>query len=92
MKISTNSTIAVARDVLSCDLREEVAILNLNDEEYYVLNSLGARIWGLVQKPNTLENVLEELLKDYDVEKERLKQDLMELVNELVDKGLVEIK
>ncbi|HEX7468033.1 MAG TPA: PqqD family peptide modification chaperone [Methanobacterium sp.] len=92
MEISSNSTVVVAKNVISCDLVGELALLNLKDGVYYVLDAQGAGIWNLIQKPNTLKDVLEVLLKEYDVDKEQCRQDLMELIQELVDKGLVEIK
>ncbi len=92
MEISSNSTVVGAKNVISCDLVGELALLNLKNGAYYVLDAQGAGIWNLIQKPNTLKDVLEVLLKEYDVDKEQCKQDLMELIQELVDKGLVEIK
>jgi hypothetical protein len=92
MKFSTGSTVMVAKDVLYCDMAGEVAILNLKDENYYVLKDMGVIIWNLIQKPNTIKKVLEVIVKEYAVEQEECKQDLMELIQDLLDKGLVEIK
>lgn len=92
MEISLNSTVSVAQDVVSCDLLEEAAILNLKDGIYYGLNPVGARIWKLIQKPIKVKDILETLLEEYDVEREVCQTDLMELLTELLDKKLVQME
>lgn len=92
MKLTLDSTIMVAQDVVSCDLVEEAAILNLKDGVYYGLNPVGARIWNLIQKPVKVSEILELLIEEYDVEKEVCQNDLMELLNQLLDKELVKIE
>jgi len=56
--------------VVSCDLVEEAALLNLKDGVYYGLNPVGARIWNLLQKPITAGEILEVIIEEYDVEKD----------------------
>jgi hypothetical protein len=92
MKLSPNSTIEVAKDVVSCDLVDEAAILNLKTGIYYGLDPIGARIWNLIQKPRQLNEILETLLNEYEVEKNRCQEDLIELLEQLAEKELVTIK
>lgn len=92
MEISLNSIVVVAKDVVSCDLEDEVAMLNLKDGVYYGLDPVGARIWNLIQKPIEVSSILETLLDEYDVEEEHCKADLMELLEELQEKELVRIE
>ena len=47
MGILINSTVVVSKNVVFCDLEEEIAMLNLNDGVYYGLDPVGARIWNL---------------------------------------------
>ena len=42
MTISNTSTITVAQDVVSCDLADEAAILNMKNGVYYGLDPVGA--------------------------------------------------
>ena len=92
MKFSTNSTIEVAKDVVSCDLVDEAAILDLKTGIYYGLDPVGARIWKLIQTPRQLNEILETLLNEYEVEKNHCQEDLIELIEQLAEKELVTIK
>ncbi len=90
-ELTLNSTVSIASDVVSCDLVEEAALLNLKDGVYYGLNPVGARIWNLIQKPITVGEILDVILEEYDVEREVAQADLMELLEQLLEKELVKV-
>ena len=91
--VSTGSRVVVARDQVSTDLGgEEVAILSLKGGTYYGLDEVGARIWGLIQEPKTVEEIRDVLIEEYEVEPERCERDLISLLESLADEGLVEVK
>jgi hypothetical protein len=71
---------------------DEAAILNMKDGVYYGLNSVGARIWNLIQKPMKVSDILDTLLDEYDVEKDVCMTDLMELLGQLLEKELVKVE
>ena len=90
-KILIDSTVIVADNVVSCDLDGEAAILNIKDGVYYSLDPVGAKIWNLIQKPMSLNDVVEMILDEYDVDKDQCKGDIFELIEKLLDYGLVEV-
>ena len=90
-KLSIDSIVVVADTVVSCDLDTEAAILNLKDGVYYGLDPIGAKIWNLIQKPITLTEVMETILNEYDVDSEQCKNDVLELIEELLENGLVKV-
>ena len=91
-KLSDLSVISVTKDAVHCDVEDEVVILGLKDGVYYGLNPVGAFIWNLIQKPKTVAEIRDAVLEEYDVEKEVCENDLMGLLTELSDKGLVEVE
>ncbi len=90
--VSENSIVTAVDDQVSRDLDGEAAILNLNSGIYYGLNSVGARIWGLLREPKTVSQILETLLKEYEVDTEQCRNDLMKLLNDLAEAGLIEVR
>jgi hypothetical protein len=74
---------------LWCELVDEAAILSLTSSTYYGLNSVGARIWDLLREPRVVQSVLDYLLDEYDVEANRCEHDLIALLQQLADEGLV---
>ena len=61
-------------------------------EEYYSLEGVGARIWGLIQEPKTVKEIRDAILNDYAVEPERCERDLLAVLQEMAEEGLVEVK
>jgi len=89
--ISESSIVVVTKDQVSCDLSGEAAILNLKSGVYFGLNTVGASIWNLIQKPRTVKEIQDSILKEYDVDSGRCEQDILEILQELSTHGLIEI-
>ena len=76
---------------LASEVGDEAVILQLDEGVYYSLNGVGARVWALLQQPRQFEYLVERVLAEFEVERERCQQDLQELVQELLAKGLVSV-
>jgi hypothetical protein len=82
----------MSHDQLSCDLAGDAAIVNLKNGVYYGLDPVGARIWNLIREPVTFADLRDALVRDYDVEVDRLDSDIRDFLTQLADQGLVEIQ
>ena len=91
-KVLLDSTIVRSSDQVSTDLGKEVFILGLGSSEYYSLEEVGARIWEIIQEPKTVKEILDSILNDYAVEPEICGSDLLAVLQEMADEGLIEIK
>jgi Coenzyme PQQ synthesis protein D (PqqD) len=90
--ITAATTVMASKDQVCCDLAGEAAILNLKNSVYYGLNTVGARIWTLVQEPIAVGAVRDTILREYDVEPELCERDLLDLLRKLAAEGLITIK
>ena len=81
----------VPDDVLISKLQEESVILNLDSERYYGLDDVGTRFLSVLTTSDSIEAAYETLVKEYDVDGQVLRQDLLELVENLVEQGLIQI-
>ena len=92
MKPSLQSLVVAVPRQVSCDLAGEAAILQLESGVYYTLNPVGARVWTLVQQPVRVAALRDALLAEYDVEPERSEGDLLALLEQLAQEGLIEVR
>lgn len=90
--LSEGSTVAAVKGQVSSDLGGEVAILNLEAGMYYGLDDVGARVWELAQEPSKVADIQNRILEEYDVEPERGRREILELLEELIEEGLIEIR
>ena len=72
-------------------LDRESVLLNLETEQYFGLDETGTRMWQLVTGSPNIDAAYQELLAEFDVEPELRRSNLMELLNRLVDSGLLEV-
>jgi hypothetical protein len=79
------------KEQIYCNLNEESVILNLSDGTYYGLDEIGTRIWGLIQEPRGVSEIINLLLEEYNVERDRCEHDVLALLCDLGSKGLIEI-
>lgn len=89
LPITELSVVKAASDQVSCMIKGEAVILNLRDGLYYGLDVVGARIWDLIQEPQPVSTIADALLAEFDVEPEVCQRELIALLNELAQAGMV---
>ena len=68
----------------------EAVLLDLKTERYLGLDGVSSRIWQVLTAGGTLQAAYDTLLAEFDVAPERLRADLEEFTQELLQLGLVE--
>lgn len=91
MSISFSDRVKIPDDVLISKLQAESVILNLDSERYYGLDDVGTRFLSALTTSESIEAAYETLAREYDVDPRTLRQDLLELVQNLHDQGLIQI-
>ena len=89
MKFQTTDRFIISEEVLSQEVNGETVLLDLEGETYFGLNEVGTRIWQLLKSEQTIAETLNTLSDEYDVSRERLENDVVELLGKLSDEGLV---
>jgi Coenzyme PQQ synthesis protein D (PqqD) len=91
-ELSERSIVVATRDQVSSDLGGEVAILDLAGGMYYGLDTVGARVWELVQKPIEVNQIQETIVEEYDADRAHIERDVLAFLQHLADEGLVEVR
>jgi adenine specific DNA methylase Mod len=91
MNLNRKSKFKINKEVVSCDLGEETAILNMKDGVYYGLNPVGTTIWKHIQNKESIGKITDKILEEYSIDEETCYADLIELVENLLEKGLITI-
>ena len=89
MTVSFTDRVAVPEGVLISHLQEESVILNLESERYFGLDDVGTRFLTVLTSSESIEAAYETLRREYDVDPQALRADLLALVEKLVDQGLL---
>jgi hypothetical protein len=69
----------------------EAIIINLANGIYYSMDKVGGLIWDMVQTGHSLEEIIQGVTERYDVAREKVESDVVELVEEMLRENLVAV-
>ena len=77
-------------DVQATNMDGETVLLDLGTGRYYTLNQVGSLIWELCTGTQTISDIHTVLCDRFDVARERALDDLVTLVTQLTEEGLLQ--
>ena len=85
-----DAAIQISKDVVFRDLEGEMVLLNLATGVYFGLDPVGTRIWELIDRGRSTEQIVGALTAEYDVDAETCRADLAGFLRTLRDNELIE--
>ena len=89
--ISFSDRVAVPTHVLVRILEKEAVLLNLETERYFGLDETGTRMWQVATVAPNIDAAYRQLLDEYDVDPDTLRENLAELIEKLAGSGLLSL-
>ena len=95
MKTSDDSLfqlrVRVADNVLSQKTGDEYVLYNMNDGTYFGLDEMGAEMWNSITTQPTIQLSFNSLLSSFNVDPDRLENDLRAFVANVSKNGLIRL-
>ena len=91
MGIQKDQKYTVSDDVLFQEVSGETVLLDLDSESYFGLDEIGTRIWKLLNDETSAGEMVDALLEEYEVGRETLEADVAELLENLLEAGLIKV-
>jgi hypothetical protein len=92
MHIGSDSIVLATGSQVSTALGNETVILHFQKGSYFGLNEVGSAIWSRLQQPRTVRELCDAVLAEFEVDRERCRQDVLALLERLHSEGLIEIR
>jgi hypothetical protein len=92
MTLSPDMRVSVPSDVLINVIDGQAVLLNLKTERYFGLDEVGTEMWRALTSSDSIESACIALLAEYEVAPERLRTDLLDLAQKLIENGLLEVR
>lgn len=87
--ISMATRVRASENVLVRTAAGETVLLDLDSEEFFGLDGVGARVFELIAEPLSVSAVVDVLLSEYEVDRKVLHTDITNLLVELSQRGLI---
>lgn len=78
-----------AEHVVTTQMDETLLMLNIPQSLYHSLNAIGARIWELIGEPITEPELIDTLMKEFNVSQEVCVRDVREFLRLLRERKLI---
>lgn len=83
--------VRVPKHVLARAVGGEIVLMSLASDQYFGLDAVGSEMWNALRSTPSIQQAYDKLLAIFEVEGETLAHDLEHLVDELSDRGLIEL-
>ncbi|MCB0253970.1 MAG: PqqD family protein [Caldilineae bacterium] len=78
--------------IISRTVDDEALIIHLTSGSYYSLNAVGTRVWESIDGTRTVEDIAKIIQTEFDADFDRIETEVISLVTDLAQEGLVQIK
>lgn len=89
--INDESIVRKNIEIDDADLDGEKVMMNLDKGKYFSLNEVGSRIWTIISTSMSIKGITDILIKEYDVDYETCKVEVIKFIKKLYEDDLIEI-
>ena len=90
-ELTSATTIVRTAEQVCAELDGKVVLLSIENGEYYHMNEVASRLWGLLEKPVTIGALIEQLVAEFDVDAATCQQDAMRFLTALQKDKLLRV-
>lgn len=91
-EITGKTVIARNPSILFNDFDDGLMMMDIDSGNYFDIDSVGGRIWALLESPGTLDGICDSLVAEYDVVPDVCRSETVGFIEELAAKGLVTLQ
>lgn len=91
MKIDSSVTIVRSTKPVETTVGAEVVLMTLDTGECMGLGETGSAVWRLLERPTRLEPMVAALSEEYQAPAGMIEGDVVELLDEMLRRGLIEV-
>ena len=87
--LNSDTTLAQGTDHVETAVGDQIMMMHIENGKYYALEGTARRIWELLEQPKTLNDVVSDLVGEYEIDSEECRADVSVFVRDLMENGLV---
>ncbi len=77
--------------LVSANVNDDLVILSIDRGKYYGTQVVGKCVWALLEQPMSVSDINEQLLQQFDVDRQTCEREVRAFVEQMLAEGLVEL-
>lgn len=90
--ISINDMVSQVEGNIVSDMDGEKVMLSIQNGKYYNLGETGGEIWECIKEPISINDLIQSLIKKYDIKEGNCRDQTIKFLDSLVEEGLVKVE
>jgi hypothetical protein len=90
-KLIMESKIVQKPGCIVSDMDGEKVMLNIDNGNYYNLGEMGGVIWEMIKEPISVDELINDLLLEYDIDKMDCENQVILFINKLNSEDLISV-
>jgi Coenzyme PQQ synthesis protein D (PqqD) len=91
-QVSLASTVSHTQNPVAADVAGETVLMSLERNRCYGLGITGSDIWKRIQSPVRVADLIANLVDEYQAAPGTIERDVLELLTQLADEGLIRVE
>jgi len=76
-------------ELVHSDMDGETVMMSIEQSQYYGLDSVGTRIWDLIEDQMRVSDICAALMNEYDVTEQQCQQDVISFLQDMLENNTV---
>jgi hypothetical protein len=89
--ITIESIVSWSRNPVATEVDREIVLMNIGRGRCYGLGETGSSVWRRLHSPIRVDDLCRELLLEYNADPEELVKDVLALLEQMKEEGLVHV-
>jgi len=89
--IANNSILTRNPEMIAGEIDGQLVMVSIESGKYLHLNKVAGRIWEILEKPDTFENLCAILIQEYDINIESCQLEVGGFLQELLEQNAISI-
>ncbi len=90
--LTLDSKVARLPDLIFTEVDNDLVILSIANSKYYGAESVGRRIWQLIEQPITVTEICDALLNEFDTDRASCERDVLTFLDQLLTEKLIDVQ
>jgi hypothetical protein len=90
--LGLNSIVQRDPEVIAAEAGQDVVMVSVANGFYYGVSEVAREIWGIIESPKKISNVVDDLIEAYEVDRSACETQVLLFLEDLVAERLVQVK